>query len=55
VIASGGVRDISDIARLREIGVDGAIVGKAIYTGEMDLTEALRLLGIATGGPRSAP
>ena len=54
VIASGGVRDISDIARLREIGVDGVIVGKAIYTGEMDLTEVLRLLGISPGGTRSA-
>lgn len=54
VIASGGVRDISDISRLREIGVDGAIVGKAIYTGEMDLTEALSLLGISSGGTRNA-
>ncbi|MHB1926620.1 MAG: 1-(5-phosphoribosyl)-5-[(5-phosphoribosylamino)methylideneamino]imidazole-4-carboxamide isomerase [Leptospirillum sp.] len=54
VIASGGIRDISDISRLREIGVDGAIVGKAIYTGEMDLPEALRLLKISSGGKQGA-
>ena len=44
VIASGGVSSMEDLIHLKEIGVDGAIVGKAIYTGNVDLKEALRLL-----------
>ena len=41
VIASGGVSSLTDLIHLKEIGVDGAIVGKAIYTGNVDLKEAL--------------
>lgn len=44
IIASGGVASLDDIIRLREIpGVTGAILGKAIYTGAIDLKEALKL------------
>ncbi len=43
VIASGGVSTIQDIANLRGIsGVEGAIVGKALYEGRMTLVEALK-------------
>jgi phosphoribosylformimino-5-aminoimidazole carboxamide ribotide isomerase len=42
VIASGGVSTIEHIQRLKLIGVEGAIVGKALYTGDLDLAEALR-------------
>jgi phosphoribosylformimino-5-aminoimidazole carboxamide ribotide isomerase len=41
VIASGGVSSIEHLRRLRAIGVEGAIVGKALYTGALDLREAL--------------
>ncbi|MBE2234190.1 MAG: 1-(5-phosphoribosyl)-5-[(5-phosphoribosylamino)methylideneamino]imidazole-4-carboxamide isomerase [Anaerolinea sp.] len=44
VIASGGVRDLADIQRLQALeahGVEGAIVGQAIYTGTLDLRAAL--------------
>lgn len=41
IIASGGVTDMTDIERLCEIGVYGAIIGKAYYTGAIDLTEAV--------------
>ncbi len=41
VIASGGVSSIQDIKSLKELGVAGAIVGKAIYTGDIDLEEAI--------------
>lgn len=44
VIASGGVSSIDDLIRLKQTGVAGAIVGKAIYTGAIDLTEALKLV-----------
>ena len=41
IIASGGVSSIDDIAALREMGMYGAIVGKAYYTGDIKLEEAL--------------
>jgi phosphoribosylformimino-5-aminoimidazole carboxamide ribotide isomerase len=43
VIASGGVTNIQDIKNLKEIGVSGAIVGKALYTGDVDLKEAIEI------------
>lgn len=42
VIASGGVSALDDLTRLREAGADGAILGKSLYTGSIDLGEALR-------------
>jgi phosphoribosylformimino-5-aminoimidazole carboxamide ribotide isomerase len=46
VIASGGVASIEDIRRLMEIeDLWGAITGKAIYSGSLDLGEALSLAG----------
>jgi phosphoribosylformimino-5-aminoimidazole carboxamide ribotide isomerase len=41
VIASGGVSEIEHIQRLKLIGVEGAIIGKALYTGDLDLKAAL--------------
>ncbi len=41
VIASGGITSIQDIKDLKNIGVAGAIVGKALYTGDIDLREAI--------------
>ena len=40
IVASGGVSTLSDIARLRDAGVDEAIAGKAVYTGALDLKRA---------------
>lgn len=39
--ASGGVRDAADLEALRKSGAAGAIVGRAIYEGDVDLREAL--------------
>ncbi len=41
VIASGGVTGLQDIINLKELGVSGAIVGKALYTGDIKLQEAI--------------
>lgn len=41
VIASGGVSTLEDIRTLREMGLYGAIIGKALYEGTLDLKEAL--------------
>ena len=43
VIASGGVKCIDDIQNLRDIGASGVIIGKALYTGAVDLREAIRI------------
>lgn len=43
VIASGGVSSIEDVKRLKEIDIYGAIIGKAYYTGAIDLVEALKV------------
>lgn len=41
VIASGGVSELEDIRRLAALGVEGAIIGKALYTGAIDLQQAI--------------
>ncbi|HXU25623.1 MAG TPA: 1-(5-phosphoribosyl)-5-[(5-phosphoribosylamino)methylideneamino]imidazole-4-carboxamide isomerase [Bacteroidia bacterium] len=39
LIASGGVSSIKDLEKLKELGCEGAIIGKAIYEGNITLTE----------------
>ncbi len=41
IIASGGVSTLADVRALGEIGVHGAILGRALYTGDLVLEEAL--------------
>ena len=43
LIASGGVSSIGDVACLAKIGLYGAIIGKAYYTGAIDLREAIEV------------
>ena len=43
IIASGGVSSLEDVRALRDLGVAGAIIGKAYYTGAIDLAEAIRI------------
>lgn len=43
VIASGGIGSFRDIEALRDAGVSGAIVGRALYTGAVSLSQALAL------------
>lgn len=43
IVASGGVSTLDDIKALREMNLYGAIVGKAIYTGDIDLREAIEV------------
>jgi len=44
VIAAGGITSVGDLTRLGHIGVEGSIVGKALYTGDIKLDEALAAL-----------
>ena len=42
IIASGGVSSLDDVEALAAMGLSGAIIGKAYYTGAIDLAEAIR-------------
>jgi phosphoribosylformimino-5-aminoimidazole carboxamide ribotide isomerase len=44
VIASGGVTSIDHLVRLCQLGVEGAIIGRALYTGDILLDKALAAL-----------
>ena len=41
IIASGGVSSLEDVSALKALGVSGAIIGKAYYTGAVDLRKAI--------------
>ena len=41
VIVAGGISKLEHLRRLVELGVEGAIIGKALYTGDIDLGEAI--------------
>ena len=41
--ASGGVSTLEDVRKLAEMGLYGAILGKALYTGDVDLAEAVKI------------
>ena len=47
IIASGGISSIAHLKKLKGLGVEGAIVGRALYTGAVDLKEAL--IAVAAG------
>ena len=41
IVASGGVSTLEDIAKLRDMGIEEAIAGKAVYTGQLDVKQAI--------------
>ena len=43
IIASGGVSSLADIRKLAAMNIHGAIVGKAYYTGAIDLRQAIEV------------
>lgn len=43
IIASGGVSSLADVERLTKLNIHGAIVGKAYYTGAIDLAQAIEV------------
>jgi phosphoribosylformimino-5-aminoimidazole carboxamide ribotide isomerase len=43
IIASGGIKNIDDIRNIRKLNLYGAITGKAIYSGYLDLKEAIKV------------
>jgi phosphoribosylformimino-5-aminoimidazole carboxamide ribotide isomerase len=45
IIAAGGIGSIGDLVALKEIGVEGAVIGKALYEGRFTLKEAIQKIG----------
>ena len=43
IVASGGVSSLKDVERLKALNVYGAIIGKAYYTGAIDLKKAIEV------------
>jgi phosphoribosylformimino-5-aminoimidazole carboxamide ribotide isomerase len=43
VIASGGTAELADVARVRLAGLEGVIIGRALYEGNFSLKEALNV------------
>ena len=41
IIASGGISSLNHLKMLKQLGVEGAIVGKALYTGDINLKQAI--------------
>jgi phosphoribosylformimino-5-aminoimidazole carboxamide ribotide isomerase len=42
VIAAGGIASVQHLVMLKQLGVEGAIIGRALYTGDINLKQALR-------------
>jgi len=45
VIAAGGIGGLDDLVALKRVGVEGAVIGKALYEGRFTLKEALNAVG----------
>jgi phosphoribosylformimino-5-aminoimidazole carboxamide ribotide isomerase len=45
VIAAGGIGSLNDLTALKRVGVEGAVIGKALYEGRFTLKEALKSVG----------
>ena len=43
IVASGGVSSLDDVRKLKEMNMHGAILGKALYAGKIDLAEAVAI------------
>ena len=46
VIAAGGISSINHLKMLKQLGAEGAIIGKALYTGDIDLKAALDTISL---------
>ena len=46
IIASGGIRNADDIRRLVDMGLYGAICGKSVYEGSLNVAEAIKIGGV---------
>ena len=54
IVASGGVANLKDIVNLTDLDIYGAITGKAIYTGDLDLQQAIEVANAAKHNGKGA-
>lgn len=54
IVASAGVSSLADISAVRSIGCVGAVIGRALYEGHVDLAEAVRLVRTGRTDPSPA-
>jgi len=47
VIAAGGIGGLNDLVALKRLGVEGAVIGKALYEGRFTLKEAIKTVGVS--------
>ncbi len=52
VIAAGGISSLNHLKMLNQLGAEGAIIGKALYTGDIKLKEALNVVNNMPENPR---
>lgn len=45
IVAAGGIGGLKDLVDLKRVGVEGAVIGKALYEGRFTLIEALKAVG----------
>lgn len=45
IIAAGGVGNLNDLVALKRIGVEGVVIGKALYEGKFSFREAVKIVG----------
>ncbi len=45
IIASGGISSLNHLKMLKQLGVEGTIVGRALYTGDINLKQAIAAIG----------
>ena len=45
IVAAGGIGSIGDLAALKEIDIEGAVIGKALYEKRFTLKEAIQKIG----------
>ncbi len=48
ILASGGIASLDDLRAVRDLGCAGAIIGRALYEGSIDLADALREMAAGT-------
>lgn len=46
IIASGGIRDLNDIKKIKELNLYGAICGKSLYKGTLELDKAIKIANV---------
>lgn len=51
IVASAGIRSIDDVRAVHDAGCSGAIVGRALYEGTLDLADAIRTVDRGRGAP----